>query len=424
MANTFLTPDIIAREALMVLRNNAVMAGLVHRDYSDEFVAGVGDTITIRKPAKFEAKEYNGSIDVQDATESGVPVKMDKWLDVSFAVTSKQMALDIADFSEQLLKPAMQAFADKIDGYLLGLASNITNEVSYTSGTDKIQDKLVDARKYLTDAAAPMTERRFVYGADVEADLLKTDLFISAEKVGDEGTALREASLGRKFGLDFYVDQNVGDENLVFHKNAFALVTRPLELPMGAKGNSAIVNYDGFGLRVVYGYDMDTKTDTISIDMLCGVKTLDKDLAAVIDSNPNQPLTVQSDVSGATYPWTDKHPSDFQSGVTVKDGKITGELAFIEGGLSPDGPLAGDGHFLALKWSNPAAGVTSLKVGLVPSASGMDLIECIDDTDRNGVFKITDKDNQLFVMETTKDGKVQRRAYDLSGLELETAGEG
>ena len=52
MANTFLTPDIIAREALMVLRNNAVMANLVHRDYSDEFVNGVGDTITVRKPTK------------------------------------------------------------------------------------------------------------------------------------------------------------------------------------------------------------------------------------------------------------------------------------------------------------------------------------------------------------------------------------
>ena len=81
MGNTFLTPDIIAREALMVLRNNAVMANLVHRDYSDEFVAGVGDTITIRKPAKFDAKEYNGSIAVQDATEEGVAVKMDKHLE-------------------------------------------------------------------------------------------------------------------------------------------------------------------------------------------------------------------------------------------------------------------------------------------------------------------------------------------------------
>lgn len=281
MANTFLTPDIIAREALMVLRNNAVMANLVHRDYSDEFANGVGDTITIRKPATFAAKEYNGAIEVQDATEAGIPVKMDKHLDVSFAVTSKQLSMSIEDFSAQLLVPAMQAFADKIDQYLLGLKTDITNSVP---ATETVQNDVVDARAYLTKSAAPLADRRFVYGSDLETKLLKTDLFVSAEKVGDEGTALREASLGRKYGMDFYVDQNAdtaGVDGIAFHKNAFALVTRPLALPMGA-ANAEIVNYDGFGLRVVMGYDLDKKTDTVSIDMLCGVKTLNKDLAAVI----------------------------------------------------------------------------------------------------------------------------------------------
>lgn len=284
MANTFLTPDIIAREALMVLRNNAVMANLVHRDFSTEFAA-VGDTITVRKPATFEAKEYTNSITLQDATEGSVSVKLDKHLDVSFAVTSKEMTLDIKDFSEQLLKPAMQAFADKIDAYLLGLAADVTQGVTYDPDTDSIRDKVVDARKYLTDAAAPLTDRRFVYGADIEADLLKTDLFLAADKVGDEGTALREASLGRKLGLDFYVDQNASDVAIAFHKNAFALVTRSLELPQGA-GKAAIVNYDGFGLRVVYGYDMDKKTDIVSVDLLCGVAMLNKDLAATVTLNP------------------------------------------------------------------------------------------------------------------------------------------
>lgn len=281
MPNTILTPDIIAREALMVLRNNAVMANLVHRDYSSEFVAGVGDTITIRKPATFEAKEYNGNIVVQDATESGVPVVMDKHLDVSFAVTSKELTMDIEDFSQQFLVPAMQAFQDKIDSYLLGLHADVINKVT---ATGEMQNDIVDARKYLTAAAAPLADRRFVYGSDTEAELLKTDLFISAERVGDEGTALREASLGRKFGMDFYVDQNAdeaGIKAMAFHKNAFALVTRPLALPHGA-AKAAIVDYDGFGLRVVYGYDLNTKTDTISIDMVCGVKTLNKELASVI----------------------------------------------------------------------------------------------------------------------------------------------
>lgn len=281
MANNFLTPEIIAREALMLLRKNAVMANLVHRDYSKEFVAGVGDTITIRKPATFVAKEFTNEIEVQDATENSATVVMDKHLDVSFAVTSEQMALDIEDFSAQLLVPAMQAFQDKIDGYILGLAGGITNSVP--SSGDAHAD-LVDARAFLTKAAAPLTERRFVANSEMEADLLKTDLFVSAEKVGDEGTALREASLGRKFGMDIYVDQNADTANvagLAFHKNAFALVTRSLAIPNGA-AKAAIVDYDGFGLRVVYDYDITTKTDVVSIDILCGVTTLDKNLAAKI----------------------------------------------------------------------------------------------------------------------------------------------
>lgn len=281
MANTILTPEIIAKEALMVLRNNAVMANLVHRDYSSEFVAGVGDTITIRKPTAFTAKEFGGEIEVQDAAETGVPVKMDKHLDVSFSVSAKELSMDIADFSMQFLVPAMQAFQDKIDTYLLNEAKSLTNK---HTATENIQNDVVDTRAYLTKGAAPLQDRYFVYNSDTETKLLKSDLFVSAEKVGDEGTALREASLGRKFGMDFYVDQNAdaaGVAGVAFHKNAFALVTRPLALPLG-NSESAIVDYDGFGLRVVRAYDINTKKDVVSIDMVCGIKTLDKKLAAML----------------------------------------------------------------------------------------------------------------------------------------------
>ena len=282
MANTFLTIDMIAKEALMILRKNAVMAGLVHRDYSKEYVAGVGDTITIRKPATFTVKDFVEStgITVQDATEEKQTVKMDKFYDVSFAVTSKDLTMNISDFSAQLLVPAMMAFRDKIDAEIIKVAETATHTVTHAEGLIAPAD-VISARKLLNDGATPLSMRSLVVGTQAEADLLSSELFISADKVGDtEG--LKEASLGRKFGFDTYVDQNVGKKSLAFHKNALAFVTRPLALPQGNK-ESAIVNYDGFGLRVVKDYDINKKKDIISIDMVCGVALLNDNMIAVIN---------------------------------------------------------------------------------------------------------------------------------------------
>jgi hypothetical protein len=113
-----------------------------------------------------------------------------------------------------------------------------------------------------------------------------------------------------------------------------------------------------------------------------------------------------------------------QSDVTVSNGVISGTLHFIEGGLAETGPLAGDGYFLALKWSDPDQTATSLKVGLKPSASGMDLVECIDDTDRNGVFKVSDPVEQKFFIVSSNDAHETTQRFELTGLTLEQAGEG
>lgn len=131
MPNTILTPQIIANEALMVLQSNLTMANLVHRDYSKEFVK-VGDTITVRKPATFVAKNFTGQTEAQDITEGSVTVKMDRFRDITVNVGSKEMTLDIKDFSEEVITPAMQAMAQQIDADLL--AVGISNLYSTTWG--------------------------------------------------------------------------------------------------------------------------------------------------------------------------------------------------------------------------------------------------------------------------------------------------
>jgi hypothetical protein len=66
--------------------------------------------------------------------------------------------------------------------------------------------------------------------------------------------------------------------NIAFHKNAFALVTVPLELPDSA-GFKARESYNGLSVRVVKDYDIDADEEIIRLDILYGVKAVDPRLA-------------------------------------------------------------------------------------------------------------------------------------------------
>lgn len=109
-----------------------------------------------------------------------------------------------------------------------------------------------------------------------------------------------------------------------------------------------------------------------------------------------------------------------QSNVAVNatTNKITGTLTKLTSGqLVTDW---GEGYFLALKWSDPDVHADELWVGLNPSV-GSGLIECIEDTDRNGVFKITDPKKQKFIIKSVGDGYgTKKQEFDLSGLVLST----
>jgi hypothetical protein len=69
--------------------------------------------------------------------------------------------------------------------------------------------------------------------------------------------------------------------NGMFHRDAFALVTVPLELPRGATFK-ARASYDGVSVRVINDYDIDNDRDIIRLDVMYGTKTLYPELACRI----------------------------------------------------------------------------------------------------------------------------------------------
>ena len=206
MGNTILTPQIIANEALMVLESNLTMANLVHRDYSKEFVK-VGDTITVRKPAKFVAKNFIGETEEQEISEGSVPVKMDRYRDVTVAVTSKEMSLDIKDFSEQVITPALSSIAQAVDIDLMTVGVEQAGNKVSVSSTPVIQD-IANIAKALDNKKAPRdNQRNLVLAVDTLYKYNTLDNFAKVAYKGDS-EALKEAEIGKVYTMNTFMSQN------------------------------------------------------------------------------------------------------------------------------------------------------------------------------------------------------------------------
>lgn len=126
-------------------------------------------------------------------------------------------------------------------------------------------------------------------------------------------------------------------------------------------------------------------------------------------------------VKAANGTYYDVATSTYQTGITVEGGKVKGTLKFLEGGISPSGPLSGDGYFLALSLYDSHSEIEAMgdvKVGLQPSA-GTGLVSIKGDVDDVIVMKISDKDQQKFKVVSTKTGyNTNVQTFDLSELKL------
>lgn len=74
-----------------------------------------------------------------------------------------------------------------------------------------------------------------------------------------------------------------GSYNLGFHREAIALVNRPLALPAGDMGvRSQVGIHNDISMRVSMQYDIKEQGTVVTLDMLAGVQVLDTDLGVVM----------------------------------------------------------------------------------------------------------------------------------------------
>jgi hypothetical protein len=242
-------PEVWAQETLAVLEENMVVFHLVHTDFSDE-IKDFGDTVNTRQPGTFKAKRkgVNDEVEIQSATAVKVPVVLNQHVHTSFMIRDSEQSLSQFDLMETYLKPAAKSLAEHIDRILLGQVyqylDNSVGDIDQMNAIDgdahNAKMLMLAARNKQNKNKVPITGRNLILTPDSETQALSLDLFISAEKVGDDGTALRTASLGQKLGYETFMCQNtpmVDDTGVLDVDDADALAVGDLSFTSdGAAG--------------------------------------------------------------------------------------------------------------------------------------------------------------------------------------------
>lgn len=218
MANTILTPTILAKDSLRLLHNTVVMAGKVNRQYDESFgsagasVSGkIGPSLRVRKAVQMTVSE-GSNLQVQDILEEYKTITVSNRDQVSFKFPMQDLTLSIDMYRDRYLKPAMAAMAAKIDRRVMGLYKDVYQTVG-TPGTPcgsgmtaaQTTQVYLDAGAMLSEQTTPESPRYSVISPAVQAATVGalSGLFNASSKISDQyATGVMGSAV---LGYDWYV---------------------------------------------------------------------------------------------------------------------------------------------------------------------------------------------------------------------------
>lgn len=218
MSNTILAAlsQKISAEALRLIKNKSAFLGRVNTQYQGEFAkkgGKVGDTINVRVPVQFTPR-FGPVANIQDIVQRTIPLTIQPEIGVDCSISDFDLTLKFDDFSDNIIKPAMQTLAAQIDMKIAGLYKSVGNSVG-TPGT--IPTTQQPAQKLVLDAGAKLTSN----GADtgykdrtMSTGVYSESAFLSALNLGFNNQALigeqyKAGEMGIALGFDWMSSPNV-----------------------------------------------------------------------------------------------------------------------------------------------------------------------------------------------------------------------
>lgn len=219
MVQTLLTADEILRESLRILHQKATFLGTIDRQYDDSFSeSGArardgskrGSQLRIRLPNRFVIRTGR-TLAVQDVTEQSVTLEVTSQAGVDMNFSSKELTLDLNEFSKNFIEPAMATVASYMESTCLsGLARQVYNLVDHDATAVSLLSFGL-GRKALQDNLAPDDGQRCaLLSTNHEVKLVDAlkGLFHQSTQIEQQ---YREGRMGRTQGFEFMSSTHVND---------------------------------------------------------------------------------------------------------------------------------------------------------------------------------------------------------------------
>lgn len=143
MPNALVTSSVITNEVLRIAHNASAFLGNMNTDYDDKWQGQYkpGQTVNARRPVQFTHRT-GSTANIQDITESSVPVTVQPELGIDFAVSSNELALSVgsngnvsSEFKQRYLQPAGLKIAAILDYSIASIIKNGAHQMVGTPGT-------------------------------------------------------------------------------------------------------------------------------------------------------------------------------------------------------------------------------------------------------------------------------------------------
>jgi hypothetical protein len=201
----------ITNEALRVLHASCAFLKGVDKQHDSAFAnagAKIGSTLRIRKPPKYVIRT-GVTIDVQDSTETYVSLPVTSRAGVDMAFTSADLTLDIDQFSNRFIKPAVSVIASYIDYDALSMTLDVYNSVGTPGTTPANLQIWGDAAARLDRDLAPRDGNRMVVlDPDAQARTVygNSTLFHAGDSIADQ---YRNGVMMDAIGFKWAMDQSI-----------------------------------------------------------------------------------------------------------------------------------------------------------------------------------------------------------------------